>query len=75
MFDLKKLVLSVSFALCLSAGAVHATVSNMTNTTDGNGLDKLNTLCHTSLHGRSREQVAARSSIIYLFQNLSDFNP
>ena len=41
MFDLKKLVLSISFALCLSAGAVHATVYNVTNTTDGLGLDQL----------------------------------
>lgn len=41
MFDLKKLVLSISFVLYLSAGVVHATVYNVTNTTDGIGLNQL----------------------------------
>lgn len=41
MFDLKKLALSVCFALYLSVGVVHATVYNVTNTADGNGLDQL----------------------------------
>nr|WP_295926407.1 T9SS type A sorting domain-containing protein [uncultured Dyadobacter sp.] len=41
MFDLKKLFLSIGFAFCLSAGVVHATVYNVTNTTDGSGLDQL----------------------------------
>lgn len=41
MFDLKKRILSVCFALCLSTSVVHATVYNVTNTADGNGLDQL----------------------------------
>ncbi|SEJ49712.1 Por secretion system C-terminal sorting domain-containing protein [Dyadobacter sp. SG02] len=41
MFELKTLVLWVSFALCLPAGIAHATVYNVTNTADGTGLDQL----------------------------------